>query len=536
VVEVTGYTSFLGLAKLFEDLESTTKRNEKKTLISSFLKRLEEEEIQPATSFLIGRVFPETDPRILEVGGRTIWSIMKDVKQTTLVQKRSSILTVSRYFNEISKTKGKRSRQKKHNLVRSLLNQATTLERKYLIRILMGEMRIGVVEGVTMEAIADAASVDLQLVRRGNMLLGNLGEVARLALIHGAEGLKKVNISLFTPIKPMLAETSYDLKEVLDKHGGLTGFEYKLDGARVQIHIKEGQVKIFSRRLTDVTRSIPEIVEVVNKQIVAEEALLEGEVVAYGDNGKPLPFQALMRRFRRIHQIDSMIKEIPLRLYLFDILYLNGVLLIDKPNKERWKILSSVGKPLQVKRIVTNKVSEAQDFLGLALKHGHEGVMAKDLKSSYLPGKRGKKWFKVKPVETLDLIIIAADWGTGRRVGWLSNYHLAVINEETGKYLNVGKTFKGLTDDEFKEMTNRLLKIKTKENGYTVYVKPKIVVEVGFNEIQRSPHYESGFALRFARITRIRDDKEPKNADTINRIKKLYEKQFKFKAKFKLKE
>jgi DNA ligase-1 len=527
-----GHTDFVELARVFAALEATTKRKEKKKLISTILKKLADEEIQPAVSFLTGRIFPESDARVLEVGGRTVSRIMREREQTVLVPKQLTILKVYEHFNEISRVKGSGSRRKKENLVRSLFSQASPLERKYLIRLLVGEMRIGVVEGVTLEAVADAASAEVRLVRRAAMLKGNLGEVAKLALKQGAQGLKTVRLNLFTPIKPMMAEMAYDLEEVFTKHGGRTAFEYKFDGARVQIHLEKGHVRVWSRRLTEVTKSIPEVGTVVKKQVNAEAAVLEGEVVAYGEEGKPLPFQDLMRRFRRVHQVEVMTKTVPLRLHLFDVLYLNGTLLIDKPYSERRRILSTICEPtLLAERTVTDNISEARRFLERALEHGHEGIMAKALNSNYTPGVRGKKWFKIKPVETLDLVIVAADWGYGRRTGWLSNYHLAARDGETGEYLGVGKTFKGLTDDEFREMTRRLLKLKIGETRYTVYVNPEIVVEVAFNEIQRSPKYKSAYALRFARITRTRDDKNPENADTLNKITELYEKQFKFKAK-----
>lgn len=530
-----GKTAFLELARLFEALEATTKRNEKKALISSFLRRLEVKEVQPVISFLTGRVFPEADARVLEVGGKTVWKIMEGVKQSRLDQEPLTVLKVRQIFNEASRVRGKGSRRRKEGLIKSLFSQATPLERKYLIRILLGEMRIGVVDGVALEAAADAASVDLSLARRAYMLRGNLGEVTELALTHGTEGLKEVSVSLFTPIKPMLAEMAYDLESVLAAHGGRTGFEYKFDGARVQIHLTRGEVRIFSRRLTDVTRSIPEIVDVAIKQIDAEEALLEGEVIAYGEGGKPLPFQDLMRRFRRIRRVEAMTETIPLRLYLFDVLYLDGELLIDRPYNERWSILSRIcDSTILADRIVTDSVSKARAFLEAAVQHGHEGLMAKALTSKYTPGTRGKRWFKIKPVETLDLVVVAGEWGYGRRTGWLSNYHLAVKNEETGEYMNVGKTFKGLTDQEFEEMTRRLQQIKTGENRHTVYVTPQIVVEVAFNEIQSSSQYKSGFALRFARITRIRDDKGSEDADTISRVKEVYERQFKYKARRQL--
>ena len=534
---VAGKTAFLELARLFEALAATTKRNAKKALISSFLRRLDVEEVQPAMSFLTGRIFPDADARVMEVGGKTIWKVLEGVKQSRLDQEPLTVLKVRQIFTEASKIRGKGSRRRKEEAIQRLLSQASSLERKYLIRLLVGEMRIGVVDGVALEAAADAASVDVNLARRAFMLRGNVGEVAELALTRGAEGLQKVSVTLFTPIKPMLAEMASDLESVFAAHGGRTGFEYKFDGARVQIHRAKGEIRIFSRRLTDVTRSVPEVVDVVIQRITAEEALLEGEVIAYGEGGKPLPFQDLMRRFRRIRRVEAMTETIPLRLYVFDVLYLNGALLIDRPYTERWSILSSISNPtLLADRMVTDSVSQAQAFLKAAVQHGHEGLMAKALNSPYTPGTRGKRWMKIKPVETLDLVVVAGEWGYGRRTGWLSNYHLAAKNAETGEYLRVGKTFKGLTDQEFEEMTRRLQQLKTGENRNTVYVKPQLVVEVAFNEIQSSPQYQAGFALRFARITRIRDDKSAEDVDTIGRVKDVYERQFRFKARRQLDE
>jgi DNA ligase-1 len=227
-----------------------------------------------------------------------------------------------------------------------------------------------------------------------------------------------------------------------------------------------------------------------------------------------------------------MTTKIPLKLHLFDIIYLNNKMLIDEPYEIRWQTLQDlVGNDLLATRIVTNKLEEAKAMMEQAMQSGHEGVMAKNLKSNYTPGLRGKKWFKIKPAETIDAVIVAADWGSGRRKGWLSNYHLAVRDDETGQYLVIGKTFKGLTDEEFAAVTRKLLDLRMQETEYTVFVKPSIVVEVTFNEIQSSPHYKSAFALRFARITRFRDDKRPEDADTLERLKALYERQFRFKAR-----
>ncbi|MFQ6075930.1 MAG: ATP-dependent DNA ligase [Candidatus Bathyarchaeia archaeon] len=525
-------TPFMELAMLCDRLEKTTKRLEKSHMISSFLLRLKEEEIQPAVSFILGRAFPESDSRVLGVGGKTVWRIMRRERQTALVQTPLMILGAYRQLEAVAAASGKGSRLRKESILQNLFSQSSPLEAKYIVRMLLGEMRIGVVEGVMLEAISEAASVELALVRRSHMFLGNLGEVARIALREGEAGLKGVGVRLFKPIKPMLAEMSYDLAEVFAEQGGRTAFEYKFDGARIQVHKLGRNVRIFSRRLTDVTKSLPDIVELVRDEVRSEEALIEGEVVAIGEGGKPLPFQDLMRRFRRVHRVMELVKEIPLRLYLFDIVYLDGRSLVDTPYEERWKLLAQTCEPnLLAKRIVTEDMSEAQAFLDEAIRSGFEGLMAKALDSDYTPGVRGKKWFKIKPAEYLDLVIIAADWGYGRRTGWLSNYHLAARDDKTGEFVVIGKTFKGLSDDEFREMTSRLQAIKTSEDDYTVRVKPGVVVEIAYNEIQRSPHYKSGFALRFARITRMRDDKGPEDADTIERVRELYEKQFEYKAK-----
>ncbi|MBN2336245.1 ATP-dependent DNA ligase, partial [Candidatus Bathyarchaeota archaeon] len=302
---------------------------------------------------------------------------------------------------------------------------------------------------------------------------------------------------------------------------------------RIQIHRRGEETRIFSRRLSDVTDSLPDVVELVSQRLRGGDMILEGEVVAIGDNERPLPFQDLMRRFTRVKDVDEMAERVPLRLHLFDVLYLDGELLIDEPYSLRWAKLESVAPgDLLADRMVSSSPEEAERFLEAALGEGHEGLMAKRLDSSYTPGSRGKLWFKIKAAETLDVVVAAADWGSGRRRGWLSNYHLAVW--DGSEYLVIGKTFKGLTDDEFRWMTDRLQGLKESETDYTVHVRPELVVEVAFNEIQRSPHYKSGYALRFARIKRIREDKAPGDADTLSRVETLYEGQFRYKDRVSL--
>jgi DNA ligase-1 len=525
-------TLFLDLAILCQNLENTRKKNEKISYISSFLSKLKEKETAVAVYLIVGSIFSESDKRVLDVSGKTIAKILDGSKQTSLARSPLTILEVHKYFSDIAEVSGSGSRKKKENILSTLLGQAGVLERKYLLRILFKDMRIGVVEGVMLDAIAKASSSDSEIVRKSHMFLGDLGEVARVALMHGKKGLNQISMKMFRPVKPMLAEMSYDIKEVLRYHGGKTSLEYKLDGARIQIHKKGSKVMVYSRRLSDVTESLPDIVGLIKKHVQAQDAIIDGEVVAIGGAERPLPFQDLMRRFRRVKKVGEMVKSLPLKLYIFDILYLNGRNLMDLVYVERRDVLLKTCKDLVVKQKIVINQLEADKFLEKAIKSGHEGFVAKKLDSRYSPGVRGKGWFKIKQVENLDLVIVAADWGYGRRTGWLSNYHLAVRSEDPGEFLVIGKTFKGLTDDEFRVLTKRLLEIKNSENLHTVYVKPKIVVEVTFNEIQRSSKYKSGLALRFARINRIRDDKGSSEIDTIQRIKELYERKFRYKARY----
>ncbi|MBS7638289.1 ATP-dependent DNA ligase [Candidatus Bathyarchaeota archaeon] len=523
-------TRFSRLALLLRSLEATGKRKEKVKILAGYLKELRPEEVAPSVLLIVGSIFPEFDPRTMNVGYATVRRALGGDRQATLIEKPLTVLDVYKTLTEVAEVKGPGSRRVKTSMVRSLLSRAEPTEAEFLIRILQGEMRIGVDEGMMIEGVAEAAGLEPELIRRALMMTGDLGKVARIALMEGEGGIRRVGVNLFTPLKPMLATPSYDIKEALMEHGGVTAFEYKFDGARIQIHRLGEEVRIYSRRLMEVTPSLPDIVELVKNRIGSRELILEGEAVAMGSGGRPLPFQTLMRRFTRIHDVEDMVKRIPLRLHLFDILYIEGRLLIDEPYSERWRILEEVcPRELLAERLVTGDPREAEAFLRRALEMGHEGLMAKRLDSTYTPGVRGKGWFKIKPAETLDLVIAAADWGYGRRTGWLSNYHLAA--RSGGEWLIVGKTFKGLTDEEFKWMTRRLQEIKIGETPHTVYVRPEIVVEVDYNEIQRSPHYRSGFALRFARIRRIRDDKPPEEADTIERVKELYERQFEYKAK-----
>jgi DNA ligase-1 len=523
-------TPFKKLAQLCKDLESTTKRKKKISLISEFLKSLNLEEVKPATLLVIGALFPEKSDKTLDVGWRTVKRVMERDRQTSLFRYQLTIKGVLETLHKIALSSGEGSRKHKERLLERMLAQTEPVEAEILNRIILREMRIGVNEGMMIEGIAEATNIDPKLVRRAVMMTGDLGFVAEEAIRDGREGLLRLEVKLFVPLKPMLANTAESIEKVIQEYDGDVAFEYKYDGARIQIHRKNTSIRVFSRRLSDVTNSVPDIIEIISGFPVEGDFIIEGEVVAMGENERPLPFQDLMRRFTRIKDVDEMVQHIPLKLYLFDALYYNDRLLIDELYTLRWKILNKIApEKYQAKRIITNKPEQARDFLEKSIRDGHEGLMAKRLESPYSPGARGKNWYKLKPVETLDLVILAADWGSGRRSSWLSNYHLGVSNGE--EYLVIGKTFKGLTDKEFQWMTEYLKKIKVSESQYTVKVKPELVVEVSFNEIQQSPHYKSEYALRFARITRIRTDKPPAEADDLKRVIEIYEHQFKYKDK-----
>ena len=517
---------FAEFASLCYELEKTPSRLAKVTLAAEYLKRLEPDEIRSGVAFLSGRPFPVSDPRTLDIGQSALF----EASQIPLAENPSSapltLKDVAVSFGKIAEASGKGSRKEKLLRLKELVQRADSHEQPILFRLLHNELRIGLHDGLIQEAIARASGADLKTVRRAALFRSDLAEVAAIALTSGIAGLQEVDITLFVPLLPMLSELSQDFEEIFKAHGEKTALEYKYDGARVQIHKQGDQVRIWSRRLSEVTSSLPEIVEIARIDLQAESFILDAEVVAVGKDGRPFPFQELMRRFKRVHGIESAASEIPLSLHLFDCLFFDGRSLIDEPYESRWLKLSAMtsGKHL-ARRKITTSIVEAETLLSEALAAGHEGLMAKALDSLYMPGNRGKLWFKIKPAETVDCVIIAADRGSGRRRGWLSNYHLAVA-DDAGGYKPVGKTFKGLTDKEFTEMTNKLKELQLADDGYTVTVKPEVVVEVAYNEIQRSPQYSSGFALRFARITRVRDDKSPEQATTLTELKSLYERQF----------
>jgi DNA ligase-1 len=558
---------FKSLSELLEKVQVTKKRLEIIGMTAEFLRRLDGKEVEPAVSMILGRAFPKWSGKNLEVNWATLSSILQRItgvdwnvfreafastgdigaatkavlektklkKQALLMEKTLTITEVRRLMGALAGASGSGAREKKERLIATLLSQASPVEAKYLVKIFVGEMRTGLYEGLMEQAVRKAFEVPLATVQKASMIMGDIGEVAAIAKIEGSARLSQIGFKVFRPVKLMLAQVASGVDKALAEHGGRTAFEYKYDGARVQIHKRNGEVRVFSRRLTDVTRSLPEVVEAVKANFRADEAIVEGEVVAVDDDGQPIPFQHLMRRFKRVHEVQGMVEKIPVKLYLFDLLFVDGESLVSLPYVQRRKFLAeNAGEILLTTQIVTDKKARAETFLNEAIDAGHEGLMAKRLDSPYTPGTRGKRWFKIKRIlEPLDLVITAAEYGYGRRHGWLSDYYLAARDSATGEFLNVGKTFKGLTDAEIIAMTKRLEKLAVRGERNRVVVFPKVVVEVAYNEIQRSPKYKSRMALRFARITRIRDDKSAEDADTIGRVREIYEKQFCKKGKYK---
>jgi DNA ligase-1 len=408
------------------------------------------------------------------------------------------------------------------DILHRLFAAATEPEQRFLSALLIGELRQGSLEGLMADAIAKASGIPLERVRRAAMMAGDIAEVGRAALEHGQDGLGRYDVQLFRPVQPMLAQTAEDVEEALSELGE-AALEYKMDGARVQVHKSGDNVAVFSRRLNDVTSAVPEVVEIV-RAMPARDLILDGEIIALLPDERPRPFQETMRRFGRKLDVDRMRSEMPLTPFFFDVLYLNGGSLMDESQSTRFAELSSIALPgALIPSLVTADPEQAEDFVRQALDRGHEGVMAKARNAAYAAGARGQSWLKVKQARTLDLVVLAAEWGHGRRRGWLSNLHLGARDTEKGGYAMLGKTFKGLTDEMLAWQTEQFLKIEIGRDAYTVYVEPKIVVEIAFNEIQVSPRYPSGLALRFARVKQYRPDKQASDSDDFETVKKLSE-------------
>jgi DNA ligase-1 len=491
---------------------ATAKRLTKIELLADLLKKLDPEEIEIVVSFLSGA----TRQGRAGIG----FAVVRDSEAAPAPTATLAVLDVDRSLASLAGSKGSGSGQRKRAQLQSLMARATAGEQQFLKELLLGGLRQGALEGLMFEALAKASGVSLDRIRRAAMMAGDTGLVARQLLESGEGSLDAWSIKLFQPVHPMLAQSAPDVETALEEMGE-AALEYKLDGARIQVHKSGGEVRIYTRALNDVTSSAPEVVEAA-RALPARELILDGEVVSFTPEGRPQPFQVTMRRFGRRLDLDRLRAELPLTPVWFDILYCDGQPLIDHPQAERFAILRALSPAGHLVRHVTTSSPEtAAAFLRESLANGHEGIMAKATGSLYVAGARGQSWLKIKKVHTLDLVILAAEWGSGRRKGWLSNLHLGARDPETGGFAMLGKTFKGMTDEMLRWQTEQLLALETSRDSYTVFVEPKIVVEIAYSDIQISPHYASGFALRFARVKRYRTDKTAAEADTFETVKQL---------------
>ncbi len=489
----------------------TTKRLEKIDLLARLLKQLNLEEIKIVVAFLSGR----TRQGRIGIG----YGAVRDVKGLPAAEPGLEVGEVDRIFDTIAATQGSGSQRQRFELLSAMFTRATGPEQQFLIGLLMGELRQGALEGIMVDAVAKASGIPADRVRRAVMMAGDLAVVARSAIEAGEAGLHQYDVQLFRPIQPMLAQTAEDVTGALGDLGE-AALEFKMDGARVQVHKSGDQVMVYSRALNDVTAAVPEVVEAV-RALPAKDLILDGEVLSLLPDGRPQPFQITMRRFGRKLDVERLRAELPMTPFWFDLLYLNGGSQLDETQARRFTTLAELAPSALIPHLIASDPNKGEEFFEQAIGRGHEGIMAKAINAPYAAGARGQSWLKIKRPRTLDLVILAAEWGHGRRQGWLSNLHLGARDTRKGGFAMLGKTFKGLTDEMLAWQTQELLKHEIARDNYTVHVEPKLVVEIAFNEIQVSPRYVSGLALRFARVKRYRPDKTAAEADTFETVQKL---------------
>jgi DNA ligase-1 len=551
---------FKELVDVFESLKKTQSRLEKTSIIAAFIKNVPADELPIVVTFLVGRVFPSWDERKIGIAGQAVIKIISGItynsedqviesykksghlgitaeemfqkrrQQTFFEPEEIKVKDVYDTFAEIAKTSGAGSSTKKQKILMGLLHRATPKEASYIISLAIEYVISGAKEGLMEDAIAQAAGVSPDLVRRADMLTTDIGETSKTAKTEGEEGLKKINIRPMRPVKPMLAQNVSGVDEALQAMGGTADFEMKYDGARLQVHKLGGEIKLFSRRLENLTDALPEIIDYVKQSVKADSAILDCECIAIDvTTGRPIPFQNVLTRIRRIHKVEETQKLFPLNLRPFDVLYLNGVSTIDLPFTERRQILeahiaSLNGECRPAEKLVTDDAAAAKEFFQQSIKSGNEGLMAKDLNATYTPGVRGKKMVKIKEVlDTLDLAIVSAEWGHGRKAGWLTSFEVAAYDEDSDKHVVLGKVASGFTDDQLVEINEKLKPLIIGEHDRIAELRPDIIVEVKFQEIQKSPIYSSGYALRFPRLVRIRDDLSPEEVNSFARVMNIYD-------------
>jgi DNA ligase-1 len=541
---------FMDFSRVCEQLEGTAGRLDMIDIISRVLPDLAPEELPVFVRFVMGRIFPDWSSKKLGIGpnllyiaigyvagmkkeevvekinatgdaGLAIEELLSIKSQTTFFHEDLDIVRVYNELIAIADAEGKNSQREKLLAVRRLLANAHPLEGRYLARIMLEELRIGVGEGSVRDAIAKAFAVDPALVEHAIQALNDTGEVARLAK-QGPAALQDVHITLFHPVRMMLAQQG-TIAEMIAEHGRIIA-EYKYDGSRFQFHKKSNQARLYSRRLEDVTRSLPDVIEKLNSA-TEHDVILDGEVIAM-KGGKPMPFQSVLRRFRRRHDIAEAQDAIEMVPVVFDILSLDGETLIDLPLSARRERLESAVTLYLAPQVVSGDLKEIEQTYKAALDAGHEGIMIKVPGSPYSPGQRGKNWIKIKPeVDTLDLAVIGAEWGEGKRAHVFGSFLVAC--QDAGKLIPLSRVATGLSDDQLAEIYEMLKDKVIRKSGKEVMFEPGLVLEVGYSELQVSPTYEAGFALRFPRVIRIRDDKGVADIETIESIRNRYQRQSK---------
>ena len=503
---------FDDVARASLDVAATSARSAKVDTLAECLRRARPEEVPAAVTYLSG-----TLPRI-GVG----WASLRDLPRPSPQPPTLELLDVVAALERIAATGGVGSQAARRQELAQLFSRATEGEHRFLSRLLSGELRQGALEGVMVDAVARAADVPAADVRRALMLAGDLRSVARTALAEGLAGLAGIRLQVLTPVQPMLAQTADGVAEAIDRTG-MAAVEWKLDGARLQVHRSGTVVRAFTRSLADVTERVPEVVDAV-ASLQLEDAILDGEVIALRPDGRPHPFQVTMGRFGTTSGVGSSATAVPLSAMFFDCLHLDGDDLLDLSARQRLASLDArLPAHLRVPRMETGDPDDAQAFLEDTLAHGHEGVMVKALDAPYEAGRRGAGWLKVKVARTLDLVVLAAEWGHGRRQGRLSNLHLGARDPMTGGFVMLGKTFKGMTDAMLAWQTEHLLTLETGREGHVVHVRPELVVEIAFDGVQASTRYPGGLALRFARVKGYRPDKTAAESDTIDTVRAIHE-------------
>jgi DNA ligase-1 len=541
---------FMDFSRCCEQLEGTSSRLEMIDSISQVLPGLSQEELPVFVRFVMGRIFPDWSNKKLGIGpnllyeaigyvtgikkeqvvekinttgdvGRAVEELLSVKSQTTFFHEELNIVQVFNDLISIAGQEGKNSQREKLLAARNLLGNAHPLEGRYLARIMLEELRIGVGEGSVRDAIAKAFHVEPAQVEHAIQALNDIGEVARLAKI-GPDALSDVHITLFHPVRMMLAQQG-TIPDMIQEHGQVTA-EYKYDGSRFQFHKKGNWARLYSRRLEDVTAALPDVIQQL-MDATDHDVILDGEVIAIKD-GRPMPFQSVLRRFRRRHEIAEAQEAIEMVPNVFDILFLDGETLIDLPLSERRKKLESVVKIYIAPQVVSANQEEIEQTYRTALNAGHEGIMIKVLQSPYTPGQRGKNWIKIKPeVDTLDLAVIGADWGEGKRAHVFGSFLMACQDE--GTLVPLSRVATGFSDEQLADVYELLKDKVISKSGKEVSFEPGLVFEVGYSELQASTNYEGGFALRFPRFIRIRDDKDIADVETIDSIRDRYQRQSK---------